>query len=78
MKKLIAVTCAAMLCSMTFASARTVAPPEAPTMKASDATDFSARKKMKRMKKGMMRSNSDASKMGGEPPSGSMPGQKKM
>ena len=74
MKKLLVLACVSMLSTAAFASAQATVH-QTHGVKSTDATDFSARKKMKRMKKGMMKGGMmEKSKMGGEPPSGSSGG----
>lgn len=74
LQKLLILTCVSMLSVATFTSQRASAA-NADHVRSSNSTDFSSRKKMKRMKKGMMKGGSmEKSKMGGEPPSGSAGG----
>ena len=63
MKKLLILACLSMLPIASFTSQQANAAVNNHGMKSSEVTDFSARKKMKRMRRGSM----DKSKMGGEP-----------
>ena len=79
MKKLfVFACCVSMLSGAAVASAQASSPQVQHSIKSSDTTDISARKKMKRMKKSMMRGTTEKSKMGGEPPSGSSGSKKSM